>query len=101
MAELKFRLNLDTEEIELLLDEKVVDTIEKDVVQSWVTAINDKNKVPERETYVGRNGREYYSDNHAPVDGLPSDDVVVAAPVEGEPVSVDNPVVPAVPEEKE
>lgn len=92
MAELKFRLNLDSEEIELLLDDKVVDTIEKAVVQSWVEAINDKNKVPERETYTGRNGREYYADNHAPVDGLPTDDVVPAAPVEQAPVSVDKPV---------
>lgn len=47
MAELKFRLNLDEEDVELVLDGKVVDTVGKAVLQSWVAALNEKNKTVE------------------------------------------------------
>lgn len=44
MAELVVRLNLDTEDVELVLDGKVVDTVGNDVLNSWVDAINAKRE---------------------------------------------------------
>lgn len=47
MAEFKIRLNLDAEDVELVIDDKVVDTVGKDVLASWVAALNEKNKTVE------------------------------------------------------
>lgn len=41
---LVLRMNLDTEDIELVVDGKLVDTVGPDVVASWVTALNEKRK---------------------------------------------------------
>lgn len=74
MAELVFRLNLDAEDVELVLDGKVVDTVGKDVLSSWVDAINAKRKPVEVDK---------------PVEEKPVD---VDNPVEDKPVEVDKPV---------
>lgn len=67
MAELKLRLNLDAEEVELVVDGQVALTSGKDVFNSWVSAVNEKNK--------------------------PVEPLVVEAPVPAEPVVPETPVV--------
>jgi hypothetical protein len=76
MAEIRIRLNLDKEEVELVVDNQVVATVEKHVVHSWVEAINEKNKPAHEEP------------------------IKVDAPVEDEPVKVDAPVEEPAPEEE-
>ncbi len=43
MTDFRIRFNVDTEDVELVLDDKVVDTVGTEVVQSWMTAYNDKH----------------------------------------------------------
>lgn len=45
MTDLRFRLNLEIEDVELVLNDKVVDTVGTEVVASWVSAINEKHGV--------------------------------------------------------
>lgn len=45
MAEIKVRLNLDAQDIEVLVNDKVIDTVGSDLLASWVEAINEKNGV--------------------------------------------------------
>lgn len=52
MAELRLRLNLDSEEVELVVDGQVALTSGSDVLASWVQAINDKHKPVEEEKKV-------------------------------------------------
>ena len=44
MAEVKLRLNLDAEEVELVVDNEVALTSGSDVFRSWVDAHNEKHK---------------------------------------------------------
>lgn len=44
MSELKMRLNLDAEEVELVVDGKVAFSSGSDVFRSWVNVYNDKHK---------------------------------------------------------
>jgi hypothetical protein len=44
MAEVKLRLNLDSEEVELVVDGQVALSSGQEVLTSWVDAINDKRK---------------------------------------------------------
>lgn len=43
MTDLALRLNLDAEEVELVVDGKVVMSSDKDVFLNWVEAVNNKN----------------------------------------------------------
>lgn len=43
MADLKIRFNSDNDDIEIVLDDKVIDTVGTEVVESWVTAYNEKH----------------------------------------------------------
>lgn len=43
MADIKFKFNLETEEIELLVNDKVATTVESEIVESWISAYNDKH----------------------------------------------------------
>lgn len=52
MSDLTLRLNLDAQDVELVLDGKVIDTVGTDVVASWVAALNEKNKPAEPEKPV-------------------------------------------------
>jgi hypothetical protein len=44
MAEVKLRLNLDSEEVELVVDGQVALTSGNDVFKNWVSAYNEKHK---------------------------------------------------------
>jgi hypothetical protein len=44
MAEVKLRLNLDAEEVELVVDGQVALSSGKDVLANWVQVLNEKNK---------------------------------------------------------
>lgn len=44
MAEVKLRLNLDAEDVELVVDGQVALTTGSDVFKSWVEAYNEKHK---------------------------------------------------------
>ncbi|MGB3945388.1 MAG: hypothetical protein WBK76_00970 [Candidatus Saccharimonadales bacterium] len=48
MAELKLRLNLDAEEVELVVDDEVALSSGKDVFVNWVEAYNEKHKPVEQ-----------------------------------------------------
>ena len=43
MAEVKLRFNIDTEEVEFVVDDKVVVASGQDVFESWVNAYNAKH----------------------------------------------------------
>lgn len=47
MAEIKLRLNLDKEEVELVVDGEVALTSGNDVFKNWVDAYNEKHKTIE------------------------------------------------------
>ena len=72
-VEIKMRFNADTEEVETLVDGKVLVSSGKDTFASWV---------------------DYHNEKHKPTVAEPVEEKVVtpAAPVEDETVSVDNPV---------
>jgi hypothetical protein len=52
VAELKLRLNLDAEEVELVVDGQVALSSGQDVFVSWVEAFNEKHKPVEPEAPV-------------------------------------------------
>lgn len=43
MTDLKIRFNAETDDIEICLDDRVVDTVGTEVVESWVTVYNEKH----------------------------------------------------------
>lgn len=43
MADLKIRFNLENDDIELVLNDEVIDTVGVEVVESWVNAYNEKH----------------------------------------------------------
>lgn len=43
MSEIKIRFNPETDEVELLLGDDVVDKVETEVVESWVTDYNERH----------------------------------------------------------
>lgn len=76
MPEMKIRLNVETEEVEFLFDNEVAFVVEKEVIHSWVDAINDK-----------RDGEEVT----APPEAVPvEDDAESAATEPAAPDEVDN-----------
>lgn len=73
MAEIKLRLNLDAEEVELVVDGEVALTSGKDVLYSWVEAVNKKNYV-------------------APVEPASTEPVKIEEPVKEKEVAPEEPV---------
>lgn len=43
MADIKFKFNAETEEVELLVNDKVAATVETEIFESWVAVYNEKH----------------------------------------------------------
>lgn len=70
LKDMTLRLNLDTEDIEVVVDDKVVDSVGKDVVDSWFNALGEKRKA----------NKEAHNENNLIVETVPA--VVPDAPKE-------------------
>lgn len=85
MAEVKLRLNLDSEEVELVVDNEVALTSGSDVFKSWVSAYNTKHPLPVPEPeirYVEKPVEEKVVDVEEPVKEEPAETETVEVPVE-------------------
>lgn len=74
MAEVKLRLNLDAEEVELVVDGKVAISSGQDVFRSWVTAYNEKHKpVPAEPKVVDVSTAEPVTPSPEPAEAVETD----------------------------